>query len=374
LEIRGAVHDANQMLAVVLGRAELLLRSAEDASWRASVETIADAARDAAAILRPLLVSGAAAGAGVSGPETCNLAAAARAAWSVATSHPRSGPEAATRLRFVCDVRDDLVAAVDPLAARQILTNLVLNACSAQPDYGEVRIGGRLHAGRVVLEISDAGPGVLPSRRDELFDPVRRSEREPGRGLGLPQARRLARRAGGDLTYVARAGAPDHFRLELPAGAATAPTGSEAAVEPAAAGGAATDIEPLDVLVVEDETRVRATICELLESDGHRPVGVRDGGSARDRLASQRFAAAVIDYSLPGADGVSVARDLKRLSPRLVTILVSGWGHESLGAAADPTAVDLAASKPLDLVRLQALMAEAARLGRARGGAAGASG
>jgi signal transduction histidine kinase len=118
----------------------------------------------------------------------------------------------------------DLEARVrgDATAIEQILFNAVDNACkyAAAADDKQIRIEGRPEGGRVVVEVSDGGPGIPPEDRRRLFQPFSRSARDaagraPGVGLGLALSRRLARAMGGDLELVERnAGAC--FRLTLP--------------------------------------------------------------------------------------------------------------------------------------------------------------
>jgi signal transduction histidine kinase len=72
----------------------------------------------------------------------------------------------------------------------------------------------------VRIEISDCGPGVPEAERELIFTPFHRlagaSEAEGGVGLGLSLARQIARRHGGDIACVARAGGGGCFRVTLP--------------------------------------------------------------------------------------------------------------------------------------------------------------
>jgi signal transduction histidine kinase len=116
----------------------------------------------------------------------------------------------------------DLRVRGDATAIEQILFNAVDNACkyAAATDDKQIRIDGRPQGGRVVVEVSDGGPGIPPEDRRRLFQPFSRSARDaagraPGVGLGLALSRRLARAMGGDLELVER-GAGACFRLTLP--------------------------------------------------------------------------------------------------------------------------------------------------------------
>lgn len=120
---------------------------------------------------------------------------------------------------------DETRLKVDPLAAEQILSNLVDNACkyaapaSSQPtlDLHLQRIGRQLH-----LSLRDYGPGLPKAQRMKLFQPFTKSASEaahsaPGVGLGLALSKRLARELGGDLRYDPPTDDGTRFVLTLPA-------------------------------------------------------------------------------------------------------------------------------------------------------------
>ena len=91
----------------------------------------------------------------------------------------------------------------DPDQLRQVLVNLIVNALEAVDGSGRVSLGARLKDGRVLVEVSDNGPGLPTSETDQLFDPFF-STKERGSGLGLAIARRMVRAQGGEL--IARNG------------------------------------------------------------------------------------------------------------------------------------------------------------------------
>jgi signal transduction histidine kinase len=73
--------------------------------------------------------------------------------------------------------------------------------------------------GRVTIKVSDHGPGIPVERLDEIFEPYARlvddrTMSQPGIGLGLPLAGRLAEGQGGTLRYLPGSGAT--FELSLP--------------------------------------------------------------------------------------------------------------------------------------------------------------
>jgi two-component system, NtrC family, sensor histidine kinase HydH len=107
----------------------------------------------------------------------------------------------------------------DPVQLRQILVNLVENAVYAASPEGQVVVRGRVAGGEVLLSVEDTGPGVDPSVRGRLFEPLI-TTKERGIGLGLALVKRIAERHGGGVEYSEREGGGARFTVRLPAGTA----------------------------------------------------------------------------------------------------------------------------------------------------------
>ena len=93
---------------------------------------------------------------------------------------------------------DSASVRLDPESLKQVYLNLLLNAVEAMPDGGRVRVGDRVSAGFVEVEIADEGPGFPPEVLRQPGSPFLTTKAK-GSGLGLFLARRLAQSAGGDL-------------------------------------------------------------------------------------------------------------------------------------------------------------------------------
>lgn len=116
-------------------------------------------------------------------------------------------------------VPEDLVAEADRDQVFRVLSNLGANA--AEAGAHKVRFSAEaLRNGaddRLVIEVSDDGPGLPAKARQHMFQPFAASARNGGTGLGLAIARDLARAHGGDLLLVNSDPNGTCFRLELPA-------------------------------------------------------------------------------------------------------------------------------------------------------------
>jgi len=115
---------------------------------------------------------------------------------------------------------------VDPMRLRQILLNLLSNACKFTKE-GEVALRVRKVAGGrdwVELAVADTGIGMTTEQQAKLFQDFAQADsltarRYGGTGLGLAITRKLARMMGGDVTVASEPGKGSVFTVRLPSGA-----------------------------------------------------------------------------------------------------------------------------------------------------------
>ncbi len=100
---------------------------------------------------------------------------------------------------------------------RQMLLNLLLNAIEASPPGARVLVDAEASGPLVLIHVRDAGPGIAPGLREQIFEPFFSTRPERHGGLGLAISRRLAREAGGELVLLDSEPPGAVFRLSLPA-------------------------------------------------------------------------------------------------------------------------------------------------------------
>ena len=106
--------------------------------------------------------------------------------------------------------------AIDPERLRSALTHLVQNAVDVSSPGDRVIISTRRFGGRLLIDVTDNGPGMDDAFiRDELFQPFR-STKSGGYGIGAFQTRELIRMAGGDLEVISEKGFGTTMRIILP--------------------------------------------------------------------------------------------------------------------------------------------------------------
>ena len=131
--------------------------------------------------------------------------------------------------RLVVDAQENLgVLTVDPMRLRQILLNLLSNACKFTKQ-GEVKLQARKVANGgngIELAVVDTGIGMTAEQQAKLFEEFSQADaatarRFGGTGLGLAITRKLARMMGGDVTVTSEQGKGSVFTVRLPGGAPT---------------------------------------------------------------------------------------------------------------------------------------------------------
>jgi signal transduction histidine kinase len=131
--------------------------------------------------------------------------------------------------RLVVDAQENLGSlTADPMRLRQILLNLLSNACKFTKQ-GDVTLRARriTNGGRwVELSVADTGIGMTPEQQARLFAEFSQAEATTaqkfgGTGLGLAISRKLARMMGGDVTVTSEPGQGSVFAVRLPAGTNT---------------------------------------------------------------------------------------------------------------------------------------------------------
>ncbi|WP_342359653.1 PAS domain S-box protein [Terrarubrum flagellatum] len=244
---------------------------------------------------------------------------------------------------------------------REAAINLVFNAVDAMPDGGTITIRTSSFASpaspngkRVEFLVGDTGVGMNENERARCLEPFFTTKGERGTGLGLAMVYGAAQRHKAALDIDSAPGKGARMKLEFAASAQT----------PAAAATISSrEIQPLSLLLVDDDPAVRDATQFVLELDGHR-VTVADGGAAAlEALRSARdegrtFDVVVTDLGMPYVDGRQVARATKELHPSTTVILVTGWGRKMGGRDEPAGHVDYVLPKPLDLDEMRAVFAQ----------------
>ena len=225
----------------------------------------------------------------------------------------------------------------------QVVQNLVLNARQAMPSGGTVTVTARrqqldgvrkladaIPGTYVVATVEDTGAGIKAADLAHIFDPSF-TTKSIGHGLGLPIARSIIRRHGGDMEIDSCPGVGTTVRFCLPVASESRPTGKplEESIHTAPLTGQGR------VLVMDDEQTVADVVCAMAKRLGYMAVAVPDGQTALDVYALAEgtpgaFDVVIMDLTVPGGMGgkEAVTRLLDRF-PTARAIVSSGYSDDA---------------------------------------------
>jgi signal transduction histidine kinase/CheY-like chemotaxis protein len=259
--------------------------------------------------------------------------------------------------RLILEAQENLgQVTVDPMRLRQILLNLLSNACKFTKQ-GEVKLRvKKVVDGRNWIEISvaDTGIGMTPEQQAKLFEEFTQADSSTARqyggtGLGLAITRKLARMMGGDVTVTSEPGKGSVFTVRLP--------GSVDAQARSSTGASDGRRSPTAdcVLVIDDDATARELIADHLKAEGFSVVTAAGGVEGLKLAKDLRPIAITLDVMMPDLDGWSVLAALRQ-DPELaeipvimITIADEQRRGIALGAAGYLT-------KPIDRERLRRMI------------------
>lgn len=315
-DLGSASHELRAPLHAILGLAELLVERVMDGADRELAERIRNEARAMEVVLSDLVEFSR-----LESDEVALIAEPFSPRIVVGEATALHGDRAhAKGLELRMDVGEDTPLAVrgDRYRLRQILVNLISNAVK-YTDTGSVTVtadaGGERETPELTLSVIDTGPGIPDDALPQLFTPftqARSGDREQGTGLGLAITRRLVDAMGGSLD-IQTSPRGTTFTVVLPFLPArriadrTAAARSGPSLSPFAA-------RKARILVVDDTEVNRLLATSQLERLGYQSVAVDSGVAALAHLAVEPVDAVLMDWHMPGLDGLAATREWREKS------------------------------------------------------------
>jgi len=328
----GVAHDFNNMLAVILGNAELIRsRPGIDPAVLTDLADIERSARQARDVTRQLLAFSRRQ---VVAPQALDLNEVLER--SRRTLARLIGED----VEMAFDPAPGLWrVSLDPLQLDQILMNLAVNARDAMPGGGRLTIATanvqldeatrRQHAGlrpgdHVLLTVSDSGAGMDQETLRHVFEPFF-TTKGPGQGtgLGLATVHGIVTQSGGAIHVDSEPGHGSTFEVYLPrlrAAGGEVPRAEEAV---SVHGGG-------NILLVEDNEMVRRVTAAMLRALG-LTVLTCSGSSEALEVAGrqeQHIDLVLTDVVMPGMGGKGLRDQLRLLRPGLPVLLMSGYAPD----------------------------------------------
>ncbi len=313
----GMANDFNNILQVIAGNAESLLQSFDVATAaHAQAQSIVDAARRASVMTRQLQTIG-------------QRHHAHPAALDISALVAEAVPELRRHLHPQVRIATHLTAKLpltraDRAQMLEVLVNLAANANDGMSEGGSLKIvtdvmavGPQmrrlrpwLRTGRFVrLEVADSGRGLQPECLAHVFEPFYASTSRCGSGLSLSAVYSVVKQSSGFIWVDSEPGQGTRVTILLPVA------------------NVASESEPVErergrVLLVEDDEDVRELLDGVLMHHGY---SVAAYASAEEALRHRApFDLVLTDALLPGLSGSAMAREIRRRSPGVPILLMSG--------------------------------------------------
>ncbi|RVT93334.1 ATP-binding protein [Sphingomonas crocodyli] len=227
---------------------------------------------------------------------------------------------------------------VDRHQLENAILNLAVNARDAMEGEGRLDIdvrnisvgdGEAVPAGDYArIAVTDTGSGMSEAVRARAFEPFFTTKPAgKGTGLGLSQIFGLVRQSGGDIRIESEPGRGTTISLYFPRHAAAGAVRRERTIPPIATlpGGGT-----LDVLMVEDDSRVHAATRAALTELGHRVTGCASGQEALALLdGALRIDLLMTDVMMPGMTGPELVARAHDVRPDVAVLFVTGYVGEA---------------------------------------------
>jgi len=351
----GIAHEFNNLLAVIMGNADLARPNCRPGSdLRLCIDEIYQAAQRAASLTGQILAY-AEKGRVVAAELDINELVRRN------TSFLQASISKKARLHL------DLASRLDPVLAdggqmRQVLLNLVQNASEALEDrVGNITIRTAMRATSggdgqeprrwVCLEVIDDGCGMDENVRRRIFEPFF-TTKFAGRGLGLSAVWGIVNNHGGRIEVESAPAAGTSMRVLLPA--IEQNQKRQEAVE--------VRVEMSNVsrgvLLVEDEPMVRSLGRKMLEQLGCTVITADDGEQALEVFRTRRkeIDLVILDMTMPRKSGDEVLAELNQLAPELAVVLCSGYTEADISARVGEGRARAFLHKPYDLAALHKVL------------------
>ena len=263
---------------------------------------------------------------------------------------------AAKNLELIIEIDDNVPHSLvgDPLRVGQVLINYANNAVkfTAQGDIA-IRVAvAQESASEVVLifAVSDTGIGLDEEQRSRLFQSFEQADSSTtrkygGTGLGLAICRQLAGLMGGEVGVDSTPGKGSTFWFTARLGRGQEKS-RQLLPDP--------DLCGRRVLVIDDNDHAREVIGDMLRSMSFVVSSVSSGRAgiteiARAASAGEPYEVVFLDWQMPGLDGISTAREIRRSVPTATphTVMITAYGRDEVMKAAGDEGIEDVLIKPV---------------------------
>ncbi len=245
----------------------------------------------------------------------------------------------------------------DKLRIQQSFLNLMSNAIKYTPVGGNINLyisekkHTSAHVGRYEFVFEDTGIGMSPDFVEHIFEPFSRAAdsrvtKEQGTGLGMSITDNLVRMMNGNIKVESELGKGSRFTVTISLKLQDTEELSYSA------------FENLSVLFADDDESTCENACHMLDEMGMKGEWVTCGKKAVEKVVKRHeenddYFAVILDWKMPGMDGIQVTKEIRRLvGPDVPIIIISAYDWSDIELEARAAGADAFVGKPLFKSRL----------------------
>lgn len=246
---------------------------------------------------------------------------------SVENAIPPEKPEA-VEVRIDIAPELDQPVITDPFRIKQILTNLVSNACKfTEEGFVEVRawLEEKENQQYLNLQVKDTGIGISKKQKEKVFEEFSQEnssieKRYGGSGLGLAISKKIASLLKGNISLESEPGEGSTFLVEIPVKLASGKLKEAAASEEKQL----EDLSSYRILLVDDEPAQLGLLREFVKTTGMTSFSAANGKEAMEKVGQEEIDLVLTDIQMPQMDGVQLLQKMKKKHPEIPVVALSG--------------------------------------------------
>jgi len=235
---------------------------------------------------------------------------------------------------------------LDDSRLRQCLINLLGNAIKFT-DEGSVSLDVELDDEQLTINIADTGLGIRPEDLDKIRQPFWQASDtgKAGTGLGLTITERIVELLGGSLDLSSVYGEGTQVKLSIHAPAVVSDEISLAHPQ------SATFMQPISILLAEDDSDISMLVCLLLEQAGAKVTCVENGQQAVDELSRQAHGhdLVLMDINMPIMTGYEAIQILRSKGNDVPIVVMTASAIDADRSQAELLGCDAYLVKPIDV-------------------------
>ncbi|MDX1521440.1 MAG: response regulator, partial [Anaerolineae bacterium] len=207
------------------------------------------------------------------------------------------------------DLADDLpIIWADPTRIRQVILNLISNACKFT-DEGSVTLEARRQENDILIRVTDTGVGIPEDQLQSIFEEFTQvdastTRKVGGTGLGLSISRHFIEMHHGQIWVESVENKGSTFSFTIPITKTETVTDDTEDI-------ASEEIDEKVIVAIDDDLTVIQLYERFLEPQGYKVVGITDGENVVERVKAHAPSGILLDVLMPKKDGWSLIRELK---------------------------------------------------------------